>query len=147
MSTCQSIMLTCQEKIITTSSLINILFLQGVIASNCHLLTYIVSIMSTCQINCCYLYGINWARTRFEDLFSNYDGIFLPSLVRYLCWLLKSLCRLFSSLYWLIRSLCWLVTYSFVRNLIIKTCSCPVNTIKITTKLSDNSTSVSDKLT
>ena len=41
-----------------------------------------------------------------------YCGIFLPSLVRWLCWLVGSLCRLVRSLRWLLISFCWLVTYS-----------------------------------
>ena len=53
-------------------------------------------------------------------------------LVRFLCRLIRSLC-------WLVRSLSWLVTYSFVRKWTLEMCSCPINAIQITTKLSDKS--------
>ena len=100
-----------------------------------------------CMIYCLFFICSKSSTTRHWSLYITYGGIILPTLFRKLGWLIGSLCRLVRSLCWLDRSLCWLVTYSFVRNLIIKTCSYPVNTIQITTKLSDKSTSVSDKLT
>ena len=69
-----------------------------------------------------------------------YGGIFLPSLVRYLCWLVRYLCWLVRSLCWLVRSICWLVTYSLRRKVSLKTCTFPVNAMHITTLLSDKST-------
>ena len=62
---CQKIMSTCQIFMLTCQLFMSIC--QIIIMSTCQI------IMSTCQIIVCYLYGINWARTRKISLHSLAD--------------------------------------------------------------------------